>query len=54
MSGGQEEEFEWDAGKAEANLRKHGIAFEAGVGSSKTILPLSGQMLTCITAKCGS
>jgi uncharacterized DUF497 family protein len=25
----QEREFEWDAGKAEANVRKHGIAFEA-------------------------
>jgi uncharacterized protein len=23
------QEFEWDASKAEANLRKHGIAFEA-------------------------
>jgi uncharacterized protein len=29
MGGGQEQEFEWDAHKAEANLRKHGIAFEA-------------------------
>jgi uncharacterized DUF497 family protein len=27
--GGLEQEFEWDADKAEANLRKHGIAFEA-------------------------
>jgi uncharacterized DUF497 family protein len=25
----KEREFEWDAGKAEANVRKHGIAFEA-------------------------
>ena len=24
-------EFEWDAGKAEANLRKHGIGFEEAV-----------------------
>jgi uncharacterized protein len=23
-----DQEFEWDAGKAEANLRKHGICFE--------------------------
>jgi len=29
MSGKHEQEFEWDPGKAEANLRKHGIAFEA-------------------------
>ena len=29
MVGGQEQEFEWDADKAEANLRKHRIAFEA-------------------------
>lgn len=29
MGGGQEEEFEWDVSNAEANLRKHGIAFEA-------------------------
>ena len=26
---GREQEFEWDADKAEANLRKHRIAFEA-------------------------
>jgi uncharacterized DUF497 family protein len=25
----EEQEFEWDAGKAEANVRKHGISFEA-------------------------
>ena len=29
MGGGQEQQFEWDADKAEANLRKHRIAFEA-------------------------
>jgi len=29
MGGGHEQEFEWDADKAEANLRKHRIAFEA-------------------------
>jgi uncharacterized DUF497 family protein len=30
MNGGdKEEQFEWDAARAEANLRKHGIAFEA-------------------------
>jgi uncharacterized protein len=29
MGGGPEQEFEWDARKADANLRKHGIAFEA-------------------------
>jgi uncharacterized protein len=29
MNGGKEREFKWDASKAEANLRKHGIAFEA-------------------------
>jgi uncharacterized DUF497 family protein len=29
MNDEQEREFEWDAGKAQANLRKHGIAFEA-------------------------
>jgi uncharacterized protein len=29
MGGGRQQEFEWDADKAEANLRKHGIAFEA-------------------------
>src|SRR5262249_15300781 len=29
LGGGQDQEFEWDADKAEANLRKHRIAFEA-------------------------
>jgi Ribonuclease toxin, BrnT, of type II toxin-antitoxin system len=29
MNDKQQPEFEWDAGKAEANQRKHGIAFEA-------------------------
>lgn len=29
MNDEAEQQFEWDAGKAEANLRKHGIAFEA-------------------------
>jgi uncharacterized DUF497 family protein len=29
MGGGPAQAFEWDADKAEANLRKHGIAFEA-------------------------
>jgi uncharacterized DUF497 family protein len=29
MNDAKAREFEWDAGKAEANLRKHGIAFEA-------------------------
>jgi uncharacterized DUF497 family protein len=29
MNGEHEQEFEWDPSKAEANLRKHGIAFEA-------------------------
>jgi len=28
MGGGHEQEFEWDADRAEANLRKHRIAFE--------------------------
>ncbi len=30
-----EQEFEWDTVKAEANLRKHGIAFEAARGVFK-------------------
>lgn len=29
MNDEQQPEFEWDAGKAKANQRKHGIAFEA-------------------------
>ena len=29
MNGEHEQEFEWHPGEAEANLRKHGIAFEA-------------------------
>ncbi len=29
MNDEREHEFEWDASKAEANFRKHGIAFEA-------------------------
>lgn len=29
MNDEREPEFEWDAGKAQANQRKHGIAFEA-------------------------
>jgi len=26
------DEFEWDRAKAESNLRKHGVAFEAACG----------------------
>jgi len=29
MNNEHDQEFEWDVNKAEANLRKHGIAFEA-------------------------
>jgi uncharacterized protein len=29
MSDEEPQEFEWDAAKAESNLRKHGVAFEA-------------------------
>jgi uncharacterized protein len=29
MNNEPQQEFEWDANKAEANLRKHGVAFEA-------------------------
>jgi hypothetical protein len=53
MGGGQEQEFEWDAGKAEVNLRKHGIAFEAASRIFKDDLPLSGQMRICLTMKSG-
>jgi len=54
MGGGHEQEFEWDADKAEANLRKHRIAFEGGaLGVRRRFCRLSGQMLTSLTVKCG-
>jgi uncharacterized DUF497 family protein len=48
-----EHEFEWDAGKAEANVRKHGIAFEAARRVFQDGLPLNGPMQTCPTVKRG-
>jgi uncharacterized DUF497 family protein len=35
--------FEWDAAKAEANLRKHGVAFETAVRVFLDPLALSDQ-----------
>jgi hypothetical protein len=53
MNDEQEREFEWDAGKAQANLRKHGIAFEAARLVFKDGLPSNGSMQNCRTVKRG-
>jgi hypothetical protein len=47
MNDEREPEFEWDAGKAQANQRKHGIAFEAARLVFKDVLPSNGPMRTC-------
>jgi uncharacterized DUF497 family protein len=54
MGGGHEQEFEWDADKAEANLRKHRIAFEAARRVFEDDFAVECPMSTCLTVKCGS
>jgi hypothetical protein len=47
----EEQEFEWDAGRAEANLRKHRISFEAAQRVFKADLQSKCRMWICPMAK---
>jgi uncharacterized DUF497 family protein len=49
-----EDEFEWDAGKAEGNLEKHGVSFEAARWCSTMCLPLSSAISIVSLARSGT